>query len=71
MVSADSPNLWKCFREGVLKACDEVCGKKKGRRDRGDTLWWNEDVKEAIARKKDADKKMCKSETEVNKARYI
>ena len=32
-------NLWKCFKEGVLKACDEVCGKKKGRRDQRDT-WW-------------------------------
>ena len=27
-------------------------------------------MKEAIARKKDAHKKMCKSATEVNKARY-
>ena len=71
LVSADdAPDLWKCFREGVLKAFDEVCGKKKGRRDLGDTWWWNEDVKEAIARKKDAHMEMCKSETEANKARY-
>ena len=49
----------------MLKACDEVCGKKKG-----DTWWWNEDVKEAIAKKKDAHKEMCKSGTEANKARY-
>ncbi|XP_068692885.1 uncharacterized protein [Montipora foliosa] len=55
---------------GVLKACDEVCGKKKGRRDQGGTWWWNEDVKEAIARKKDAHKEMCKSGTEANKAKY-
>ena len=54
---------WKCFKEGMLKACDEVCGKKKGRGDQGD-------VKEAIARKKDLHKKMCKSGTEVNKVRY-
>ena len=54
----------------MLKACDEVCGKKKGKRDQGDTWWWNEDVKEAIARKKDAHKEMCKIGTEVNKARY-
>ena len=43
LVSADAPDLWKCFKEWVLKACDEVCGKKKGRRDQGDTWWWNED----------------------------
>ena len=54
----------------TLKACDRVCGKKKGRRDQGDTWRWNEDVKEAIARKKDAHKEMRKSGTEANKARY-
>ena len=52
----------------VLKACHEVGGKKKGMRDHGDTWWWNEDMKEAIARKKDAHKEMCKSRTEANKA---
>ena len=53
MVSADAPDLWKCFNQGVLKACEEVCGKKKRRRDQGD-MWWKEDVKEAMPRKKDA-----------------
>ncbi|XP_015750822.1 PREDICTED: uncharacterized protein LOC107330774 [Acropora digitifera] len=48
LVSADAPDFWKCFREGMLKAFDEVCGKMKGRRDEGDTWWWNKDVKEAI-----------------------
>ena len=37
LVSADAPDLWKCFREGMLKAFDGVCGKTKGRRDQGDT----------------------------------
>ena len=50
MVSADAKALWS----------DEVCGKKNGRRDQGDTWWWNENVKEAIARNKDAQKEMCK-----------
>ena len=44
-------------------------GRRK-RRDQGDTWWWNEDVREAIARKKDAHKQMCKTGTEANKARY-
>lgn len=70
LVNMDAPDLWKCFKEGLLKACDEVCGKKKGRRDQGDTWWWNEEVKEAIARKKDARNEMCKSGTEANKIRY-
>ena len=55
----------------MLKACDEVCVKKKGRRDQGDTWWWNEDVKKAIARKKDVHyKEMCKTGTDANKTRY-
>ena len=33
LVSTDAPNLWKIFKDGVLKACDEVHGKKKSRRD--------------------------------------
>ena len=36
LVSTDAPDLWKIFRDGVLKACDELCGKKKSRRDQGD-----------------------------------
>ena len=70
LVSTDAPDLWKCFREGMLKAFDEVCGKMKGRRDQEDMWWWNKDVKEAIGRKKDTHKEMCKSGTEENKARY-
>ena len=70
LVNVDDPDLWNCFKKGVLKACDEVCGKKKGRRDQGGTWWWNEEVKEAIARKKDAYKELGKNRTEENKARY-
>ena len=36
LVSTDAPDLWKTFRDGALKACDKVCGKKKSRRDQGD-----------------------------------
>ena len=71
LVSDDAQDVWRNFKEGVLKACDEVCGKKKGRRDRGDTWWWNEEVKEAIADKKVAFKELCKNRTEENKVRYV
>ena len=27
LVSTDAPDLTKTFKDGVLKACDEVCGK--------------------------------------------
>ena len=32
------------FKDGDLKACDDVSGKKE-RRSRGDTWLWNEGVK--------------------------
>ena len=38
LVSTDAPDLWKTFRDGALKACDELCGKKKSRRDQED-MW--------------------------------
>ena len=37
--SVDAPNPWNTFKNGMLQACDEVCGKKKGRRNHGNT-WW-------------------------------
>ena len=53
----------------MLQACDEVCGKKKGRKNHGDTWWWNEEVKEATQQKKVA-YKMCKNRSEENRAKY-
>ena len=47
-----------------------MCGKKSGRRNKGDTWWWNEEVKEAVSRKKDAHKATCQNSTEKNKRRY-
>ena len=44
--------MWGHFEDEVLKACDEVCGKKRDRRSKGDTWWWNEEVKEAVSGKK-------------------
>ena len=28
LVSTDAPDLWKCFKKGVLRACDKVCGNR-------------------------------------------
>ena len=60
------PNLWGQFKDRALKACDEVCGKVNGR-SKGDTWWWNEDVKEVTSRKKDAHKAMCRNSSVENK----
>ena len=58
------------LQEWCLKACDDLCGKTKGRRDQGNTWWWNEQVKEAIDRKKKAFKTWCKNRTAENKSNY-
>ena len=42
----------------------------EGRRSKGDTWWWNEVVKEAVSRKKEAHKAMCQNNTVKNKRRY-
>ena len=70
LVSLDAPDLWKIFRDGVLKACDELCGKKKSRRYQGDMWWWNEEVKDTITRKKAAFKELCRFPSEQNKTQY-
>ena len=65
----DAPNLRNTFKNSMLQACDEVCRKKKGRKNHGDTLWWNEEVKEAIQQKKVAYEKRCKNRSQENKAK--
>ena len=70
LVSTDAPDLWKTFKDGVSKACDELCGKKKSRRDQGDMWWLNEEVKNTITRKKAAFKELCRFPSEQNKTQY-
>ena len=70
LVSTDAPDLWKTFRDGVLKVCDELRGKKKPRGDQGDMWWWNEEVKDTITRKKAAFKELCRFPSEQNKTLY-
>ena len=41
------PNLLGHLRDKDSKACDEVSGKKSGKRCKGDIWWRNEEVKEA------------------------
>ena len=43
---------------------------KEGRKNHEDTWWWNEEVKKAMQQKKVAYKKMCKTRSEGNKAKY-
>ena len=70
LVDVGAPNLWGHFKDGGLKACDEMCEKKRGRRTKGDIWQWNEEVKEAVSRKKESHKAICKNSTEEKKRRY-
>ena len=65
----EAVDLWESYKNGFLKACDELCGKTKGRRNQGNTWWWNEQVKEAIDRKKKAFNTWCKNRSPENNFR--
>ena len=56
--------------DGISVACDDVSGKKMESRSKGDTCRWNEEVKEAVSRKKEAHKVMCHNSTDENNCRY-
>ena len=58
------------YKNGVLKANDELCGETKAKGDRGNTWWWNEQVKDAIDRKKKAFKLWCTNRSAENKNKY-
>ena len=66
----DSKDLWGSYKNGVLKACDELCGKTKARGDRVNTWWWNEQVKDAIDGKKKAFKLWCRNRSAENKNKH-
>ena len=63
LVDVEAQNMWGYFKDGILR---HVCGKSRGRLSKEDTWWWNEDVKEAVSRKKDAHKTVCQDNTDEN-----
>ena len=69
-MDTDSIYLWGSYKKGVLLACDKLCGKTKGRGDRGNTWWWNEQVRDAIDRKKEAFKLWCTNRSMESKNNY-
>ena len=48
LVNTEAKDLWGLFNDEVLESCEELCGKRKQRREQGSTWWWNEQVQEAI-----------------------
>ena len=70
LVDVETTNLWESFRDGVLTACDELCGKKKVRKNGGNKWWWNEEVRNAIVRKKGSIQNVLKTGLEEHKIFY-
>ena len=70
LVDNGAPNLWGHLKDMVLETCVEVCWKKRWQRSKGDTWWWNEEVKGVVSRKEEVHKAMCPNSTEENKRRY-
>ena len=58
-MSENNIDIWGSFN-GVLRACDEVCGYKKNWKCNANTWWWNSAEKDEIQWKKDAYKEMTK-----------
>ena len=57
-MSDNNHDLWGSFKEGVLTACDEVCGYEKNRKCNVSTWWWNSEIKDEIQKKKEAYKEI-------------
>ena len=70
LVDIDSKDLWGSYKNGVLKESDELCEKTKARGDWGNTWWWNEQVMDAIDRKKKAFTLWCTNRSAENKSKY-
>jgi len=70
LVDTEEPNLWRSFKGGILKACDEICGVIPTRQNRGNTWWWNDEVNAAIAKNKVAFQNVCKNRSAENLAKY-
>ena len=47
-----SEEVWAEFKEGILSTAVEVCGVRQHNEQRKRTRWWNEEVKEAVRKKK-------------------
>ena len=69
LVDVETTNLWESFRNGVLTTFDELCGKKKVRKNGGNKWWWNEEVRNAYG-KKEAFKTFCKTGQEEHRTFY-
>ena len=66
LVSTDVLDLWKTFTDGILKHVMK-CVERRSLGEIEETCgWWNEEVKDTIARKKVAFKELCRFQSKEN-----
>ena len=54
VADADTEDIWKNLKTGLLKTTEEVCGTTRPHRWRHETWWWNEHVEKVITAKRQA-----------------
>ena len=63
---------WEAFKRGMEKVSGEVLGVKKVRRGkRKKTVWWNDEVKNAINMKNKKYREWMKMRTELSRMEYV
>ena len=45
---------WQAFKMEIVSSAEDICGRAKGRKKKKETPWWNERVREAVCRKREA-----------------
>ena len=53
--------MWRKIKETIMKAAEEICGKKRVNTGKKSTKWWNEELKQIVKEKKDSRKKFFKN----------
>uniref|UniRef100_A0A8D8LKZ5 Craniofacial development protein 2 n=2 Tax=Cacopsylla melanoneura TaxID=428564 RepID=A0A8D8LKZ5_9HEMI len=61
---------WKAYKNCLIHAAEEVCGRTSGRRRWKETPWWNERVKSAVCEKNNMFRIYFKNRTLENRDKY-
>lgn len=68
---SDIDTEWTCFKTAMLDILKTKCGiRKVGNVKRLRTIWWNNEVKDSISKKKTACKKWLKSKSQQDYVHY-
>ena len=66
----DVEKTLKEFRLAAMEVAERVVGRSRNRQQRNATAWWNDEVKEAVKRKKELHRKALNEKTQEAWERY-